>query len=147
MTPRRLGLLLGLAAMAVLGPRWVRAQGTKESQPITMYRAEGRDVVYFNVSCATATWTVVLSSDSIARSTFIQAISSNTQAVCLSSATSSQNCDSSAAGPELPPTSALTDYGHAGWACKAVTGTSAQRLKGYRARDRGDYGAIGLPGR
>lgn len=139
MTPRRLGLLFGLVALAA-APLLVGAQGTKEMLPITVYMTEGRNPIYFNVSCATATWTVVVSSDQIARSTFIEAISSNTMNVCLSSTTSSQACNSSAAGPELVPGQSLTDYSRAAWACKAVTGTAAQTIKGYRTRDQGDYG-------
>ncbi len=147
MNARRLGLALSLLALAGAVPRWVRAQGMARLETAPIFQSEGRDPVYFNVSCASATWTVIVASDTIARSTFMQSISSNTQAVCLSSATSSQNCDSNAKGPEIAPTSNFTDYSHAGWACKAVTGTSAQIIKGYRTRDRADFGAISFPER
>lgn len=140
MTPRRLGLLTALVVSVILAPRFVKAQGEKEILPIPMFMTEGRDPVYFNISCTTAAWAVVVSSDQIARSTFIESISSNTMNICLSSTTSSQNCDSTAAGPELVPGQTLTDYSRAAWSCKSVTGTSAQVIKGYRTRDRGDYG-------
>lgn len=146
MTPRRLGLLFGLAAVAVTGSRMVSAEGMKYQESQAVYQSEGSNPVYFNVSCATASWTVVIASDTISRSTFMQSISSNTQNICLSSSTSSQPCDSSAAGPELVPSSALTDYSRAAWACRSVVGTSSQTIKGYRTRDKRDTGWIGASG-
>ncbi len=151
MTPRRLGLLFGLAALAATGPRCVVAQGTLNIQPSTVYQSEGRNPVPFSVTCSTPSWTVVVSSDAISRSTFMEAISSNTAAVCLLPFTGgvtptvavSSQCVTATKGIELPPNSAYTDYSKAAWACAASSGTVNQVIKGVRTRDAGDYGNIG----
>lgn len=154
MTPRRLGLLMSLAALAALGPRFARAQGMAKQEAMPVFQSEGRNPITFAVACATATWTVVIASDTIARSTFIESISSNTASICLlpiASATVptvaiSSQCVPQTQGTELPPNSALTDYNRSGWACIASSGTATQYLKGYRTRDKGDIGYIGAPG-
>lgn len=154
MTPRRLGLLFGLAALAVIGPRFVLAQNEKFHEPQPVFQSEGRNPITFNVSCATATWTLVVASDTISRSTFMEAISSNTNTVCLlpvangvapTVAVSSQ-CTTATQGPELPPNSSLTDYTRAAWYCAASSGTVSNVIKGYRTRDKGDYGNVGALG-
>lgn len=151
MTPRRIGLLFGLAALAVLAPHSVMAQGEKYQEPQPVYQSEGRNPIPFRVSCATASWTIVVASDTIARSTFMESISSNTNAICLlpsatmttPSVSISSQCMTATQGPELPPNSSLTDYSRAAWYCAASSGTVANILKGYRTRDKGDYGRIG----
>lgn len=146
MTPRRLGLVVSILALAVLGPRWARAQGMAalESQPV--FQSEGRTPVAFAATCSTATWTLVIASDTISRSTFMESIAANTQPICLSPiAAGATQCVSTSAGPELSPNSELTDYSHAAWYCAASSGTTSQALKGYRTRDKGDFGGIGDP--
>ncbi len=154
MTPRRLGLLLALVAFAGAGARWAAAEGMKYQESQAVYQSEGSNPVTFNVSCATATWTVIIASDTISRSTFMESVSSNTYSICLlpitngtapSVAVSSQ-CTTSTQGPELIPNSALTDYSRAGWACASSSGTVTQTLKGYRTRDKRDTGWIGASG-
>ncbi len=118
-----------------------------------MFQSEGINPIVFNVSCATASWTVVVASDTIARSTFLQAVSSNTNTICLlpviygsvpTVAISSQ-CTTATKGIELPPNTWYTDYSRAGWACAASSGTVSGIIKGVRTRDRGDYGGIADP--
>lgn len=125
-------------------PSLALAQGQKyiESQPT--FQSEGRNPVSFNVSCATASWTLVIASATISRSTFMESISSNTYSVCLNpvSAPSTQ-CAQSAVGIELMPTQGYTDYSKASWWCSASSGTITQTIKGVRTQDKGDYGNIG----
>lgn len=149
MTARRAGLVVGLLGLALWGGqglREARAQGMLQVQGTTVYQSEGRDPVTFDVQCTTAPWVNVVSSDTISRSTFFQAISSNTTTICLvpgnTSPAASVRCSTTTAGPELAPNSALTDYSRAAWWCAASSGTTTQVLKGYRTRDRSDYGAI-----
>ena len=118
-----------------------------------MFQSEGFNPLPFNASCATATWTIVIASDTISRSTFLESISSNTNSICLipftlgvvpTVAVSSQ-CVTSTKGIELQPNTAYTDYSHAGWACAASSGTVSGTIKGVRTRDSGDYGGINSP--
>ena len=154
MTPRRLGLFVGLAAIAVLGPRWSRAEGMKYQEAQPVYQSEGSNPITFNVSCATGAWTIVIASDTISRSTFMESISSNTQNICLLPVTNgvaptvaiSSQCTTASPGPELVPSSSLTDYSRAGWACASSSGTVVNTIKGYRTRDKRDTGWIGASG-
>lgn len=149
MNARRLGLIVALCGLAVM----VRAQGMARLEPVPMFQSEGINPVPFSVSCATASWTLAIASDTISRSTFIESVSSNTNTICLlpviygvmpTVAVSSQ-CVTATKGIELTPNSAYTDYSHAGWACAASSGTVSNVLKGVRTRDRGDFGGIGSP--
>lgn len=154
MTARRIGLWCGLASLAIASARWANAQNQKYVEPQPVFMSEGRNPLTFNVSCATATWTIIVSSDTIARSTFMQSSSSNTNTICLlpsatgtaPSVSVSSQCVSATQGPELTPSSALTDYSHAAWYCASSSGTVANTIRGYRTRDKGDYGYIGAPG-
>lgn len=143
MTPRRIGLWLSILATTILVPKWVMAEASRYTDSTPVYQSEGNDRTWFNVSCATESWTIVLSSDTIARSTFIQSTSSNTYGVCLSSGPANTACTSSTVGVELSPNSAYTDYSKNSWYCRTSAGTIAQRLKGVRTRDNHDYGNIG----
>lgn len=144
MNARRLGLITGLLFMASYIPHIVLAQGQKYYEPQPVFQSEGRNPIAFSVNCATATWTLVIASDTISRSTLMESISSNTVSICLSpSVTSSSQCVTGTPGPELSPNSSLTDYSHVAWYCSASSGTTSQTIKGYRTRDKGDYGIIG----
>lgn len=151
MTPRRLGLCVSLAVAVLAGPRWLMAQGQINQYPAPVFQNEGRDPIAFNVLCATTPWTMAASSDTISRSTFLEATSSNTYAVCLvpgnTAPPASTRCSTGTVGVELPPNSSYTDYSRAAWWCAASSGTIAQPLKGVRTRDRGDYGNIAAPGK
>ncbi len=155
MTPRRLGLLLGLAALAAAGAHFAQAEGMGALQAIPMYQSEGSNPLKFSVTCPTATWTQVVSSDTISRSTFFQAVTSNTTTVCLIPAANaaaaptiavSSQCVTATQGVELPPNSALTDYSRAAWYCLSSSGTVSNVIKGYRTRDKRDIGNIGAAG-
>lgn len=154
MTARRLGLFFALAAAAALAPRWVRAEGMKYQEAQPVFQSEGSNPVTFNVNCATATWTIIIASDTISRSTFMEAISSNTNNVCLlpvtngvaPSVAASGQCTTATQGLELAPNSSLTDYSRAGWACAAASGTVVNVIKGYRTRDKRDIGWVGASG-
>lgn len=151
---RRLALLLGLAALAATAPRGASAEGMMYMQAQATYQSEGSNPVSFNTTCATATWTVVIASDTIARSTFMESISSNTNNICLLPITTgtaptvaiSSQCMTSTRGPELVPSSAMTDYSKAGWACASSSGTVSGVIKGYRTRDKRDIGWVGASG-
>lgn len=154
MTPRRLGLLLGLATLALTGTRIAIAEPMKYMESQGVYQSEGSNPSTFNVACATASWTVVITSDTISRSTFMESISSNTNSICLipvsnnvapTVAVSSQ-CINVTQGPELAPNSSLTDYSKAAWYCAASSGTVVNYIKGYRTRDLRDTGWIGAKG-
>lgn len=152
MTPRSLGLLASLLTAIVLvavSPNSSHAQNEKFREPQPVFQSEGRNPYAFNVSCSTSAWTIVVTSDTIARSTFIESISSNTNNVCLlpgptvpTVAVSSQ-CTTATQGPELVPSSSLTDYSRAAWYCASSSGTVSNILKGYRTRDVGDAGLVG----
>ncbi len=147
MPPRRLGALLALAALTFLGPQRSCAQGQINVQPSPVFQNEGRDPVVFNVTLSSGYLTIIVSSDTIARSTFIQNVSSNTSSACISPSSGSVACGSSWAGVQLPPNSALTDYTRSAWYGRLPAGISTMNLNGYRTRDRGDYGSIAAPGR
>lgn len=152
--PRGPFLLVALAAASCFAAAAARAEGMKYQEAQAVYQSEGSNPVSFNVNCATATWTIVIASDTISRSTFMESISSNTNNICLlpitngvapSVAVSSQ-CTTATQGPELVPSSELTDYSRAGWACASASGTVVNVLKGYRTRDKRDTGWIGASG-
>lgn len=153
MNARRLGLLFGLAALAVAAPRWMAAQGELGIQPAPTYNTEGRDPYPFTAACSSSSWTQVVSTDTIARSTLLIGISSNTAATCLipvpyqaPAPSTSTVCLSTTAAVQFPSgiQSALTDYSRAAWYCKASAGFSGTtNICGYRARDRGDFGRVG----
>lgn len=130
-----------------------RAQGMARLEATPVFQSEGINPIAFSVTCATATWTLAVASDTISRSTFLESVSSNTYQICLlpvvygvmpTVAISSQ-CTTATKGIELTPNSAYTDYSHAGWACASSSGTASGTIKGVRTRDRGDYGGIGDP--
>lgn len=153
---RQLVLAAGLLGAFLLAPVAVRAQGVLKNETTPVQQSEGRDPIVFTASCTSSGWTLVISSDVIAYSTLIVAVTSNTAGVCLyptSSSSSSASpsganqsgCFPYTGGTELPAqNSSLTDYSKAAWWCRSVAGT--QNLKGYRTRDRGDYGKISQPG-
>lgn len=154
MSPRCLVLLFGLAALAAAAARLAGAEGMKYEFSQAVYQSEGSNPVAFSVSCATASWTVVVASDTISRSTFLESVSSNTTNICLLPVTNgiapsvsvSSQCTTATPGPELPPNSSLTDYSRAGWACASSSGTVSNIIKGYRTRDKRDSGWVGAPG-
>jgi hypothetical protein len=143
MNPRRIGLIFALGLLLAYSPNLVRGQGTKFPQITPVYQEEGRQRVFFSATCTGSSWTLVVSSDSISRSTLITALAANSEPVCLSSSTATGSCSATTQGPELPASSSLTDYSHGEWYCQSYSGT--QYVKGYRTRDKGDYGNIGAP--
>lgn len=154
MTPRRLGLIFGLAALAVMGTHLALAEPMKYMESQAVYQSEGSNPITFNIACATASWTQVVSSDTISRSTFMESISSNTNSICLLATSNnviptvavSSQCINVTKGPELAPNSSLTDYSRAAWYCAASSGTVVNYIKGYRTRDLRDSGWIGATG-
>lgn len=147
MGPRWIEVLLAIAALTILGPGKVYAQGQINIQPSAMFQNEGRDPISFNVTLSSGYLTIIVSSDTIARSTFIQNVSSNTSNACISTSSGSAACGSSWAGVQIPPNSSLTDYTRSAWYGRLPTGIATQTISGYRTRDRGDYGSIASPGR
>jgi hypothetical protein len=144
MTPRRIGLIFGLAALVISGVRMASAQGQRYNDLQGVFQSEGRQRIWFNTACIPGSWTLIISSDTISHSTFMMSISSNTSSVCLSSSAAAGGCSATTQGPELAPNSWLTDYSHGEWYCESSAGT--QYVKGYRTRDKGDYGNIGATG-
>ena len=127
------GLIIGITGIGY-------SQGMKYVAPQSVFQSEGRDPYLFNASCASGYWSVVVSSDAIARSTLMQAPSGNTAVVCLAISSTTASCSVSLVGPELAPNTALTDYTKSVWYCRSVSGS--QNIKGYRTRDRGDFGGV-----
>lgn len=119
------------------------------SLPVSL--SEGFNPITFNVACATATWTLVIASDTISRSTFLENIPENANTICilpvlkgvLPTVAISSQCMSATQGVHLPTSAAYTDYSHAGWACASSSGTVTGQISGVRTRDSGDYGLIG----
>lgn len=143
-----------MAALAVLGVRFAKAEGMKYLESAPMYQSEGSNPVAFNVTCATATWTIIIASDTISRSTLMESIPANTQTICLLPGTTStvpniaisSQCMSSTGGIQLIPSYGLTDYSRAAWFCASSSGTVSGTITGYRTRDKRDYGSIGAAG-
>lgn len=148
MTARQWGLatvLIGVAIAAVLiHIPSAQAQGMLKIQPIAVFQNEGRDPIYFSTTCVSSSWNLALSSDTIVRSTYIIAPSSNTSVVCLSTGPTNANaCSASTIGDEIQPGGNETLYHHAAIYCRA--GAGSQVLKGHRTRDHGDYGQAPIP--
>lgn len=101
------------------------------------YRHEGDAPEEFNVACSSTAWTAVVAADRESRSVNMIAVSSNTAAVCLSSATSSGTCNASKEGVHLDPGSSLTDYTTRDWACRSTSG-NLDRVTGYRSKHSHD---------
>ena len=143
-----------LLAVLALMPGLVHAQGALQEQETPTFESEGFNPIPFNVACATASWTVVVASDTISRSTFFENIPENSSnTICLLPFTGgvtptvaiSSQCISVTKGVHLPMAAAITDYTHAGWACASSSGTVTEQISGYRTRDSGDYGDISNP--
>lgn len=147
MTPRRLGLFLALATLPVTGPKAAHAQGQINVQPAPVFQNEGRDPIPFNVTLSSLTLTVIVSSDTIVRSTYFQSVSSNTTSICISPSSGSTNCTTSWAGWQLSPNSSMIQYTRSAWYGRLPSGAPAQAVSGFRTRDRGDYGTISSPAR
>lgn len=131
---------LCVAALLALtaGVGLAQATGSVNSPYAQMqYRDEGNTRDLFNVSCSSTAWTTLISSQPVSRQVIFMALESNTDGVCLSSATSSNACDDSKKGPELEAGSSLTDYGILGWTCRSRA-NSVGRIKGYRSRHSSD---------
>lgn len=149
LTLRRFSFLFGIGLITALSYFLINtapvfAQGVAKNNPIAVFNTEGRNPVYFSVSCVPSSWTLLVSSDTIARSTFIVSIASNTAAVCLSTGpTNSNSCVQGTPSDELPPNSAETVYHRAAIYCRSGAGT--QTLKGHRNRDHADYGQVPIP--
>lgn len=146
----------GILAFLILYPVLSHSQGVLKNEVTPVQQSEGRDPIMFNSTCTATTWTLVTSSDVIAYSTLMVAAASNTATVCLTptptvssatalSAANFSGCFPYTPGVELPAQiSSLTDYSKAAWWCRSVVGT--QNIKGYRTRDRGDWGKVSQPG-
>lgn len=134
---------LALAALICFGST-AYAQGQAKQEVSPTFQQEGRDPIYYSTSCISTAWTLVLSSDTIARSTIVIAISSNTSSVCVSSGpTNANTCVGGTPGDELGPNSSITLNHRAAIYCRSALGT--QILKGHRNRDHADYGQPGVP--
>ena len=147
--------LIGLVvAVLAFVPCLGHSQGMDQIQVMPVFESEGFNPIAFNVACATASWTQVVSSDTISRSTFFENIPENSSnTICLLPFTGgvlptvsiSSQCVSVTKGIHLPMGAGITDYTHAGWACASSSGTVTEQISGYRTRDSGDYGGISDP--
>ena len=131
-----LSLLAGSAVPAF-------SNSAREIQTTPTYRDEGNAPELFNVACDSFTWATVVSSDTISRSVLFQWDASSLAGVCISTWTDG-NCNSETKGVEISSaTPSFTSYDQIRWNCRArPVNVAASRIKGYRARDRGDYGWI-----
>lgn len=133
-------VLISLAVPVLAGPN-----GRKTGDTTAVFTDDGDAPVLFSISCSSQAWTVLVSSDSISRSLLAQWGTNNLVGVCISSTTTSGTvCDDSIGGVELSSTTvAWSDNTKAGWNCRSrANASNVGILKGYRARDSGDYGAI-----
>ena len=142
-----------LLAVLALIPGLVHAQGMDQIQVMPVFESEGFNPIPFNVACGTNSWTVVVASDTISRSTFMENIPENANTICLIPFTggvlptvgTNGQCTSTTKGVHLPTSAATTDYTHSGWACQTAAGSVTGQISGYRTRDSGDYGGISDP--
>lgn len=138
--------MLKLLALLVLLPCSAWADGRYMTQVQPAYMDEGDSPVEFSVACSSLSWTMIVSSDTISRSVLFYAPVDNTasSSVCISLSSNTTACSASKPGTELTPDSSVTDYTKARWFCRARSG-STDRVKGWRSRDKRDYGDIGNP--
>lgn len=128
---------------------WADGVATTQVQPVHI--DEGDSPVLFSVQCSSQAWTVIVDSDTISRSVTMYSPRTNpnasTDAVCISTITSSfTSCVDGTAGVELTPDSSFTDYTKVKWNCRGrANNSSLHTIKGYRSRDKRDYGNIGNP--
>jgi hypothetical protein len=131
--------LLGSAGVAHAGG------GMLSINPAPTFVDNGRDRIDFTTACPSANWALVFAStDAISRAVYIEADTTNGATICLGTIGATWSCDNTAPGYVLGTSSVLIDYSHSAWYCRAgANAQSTQRLRGYRLRDRGDYGRIG----
>ena len=137
-----------LAGAFLIGGLSAHAQSGSRAQKgvVPVFQDEGRDPIYFNMACSSHTWTVVSASDTIRRSILMQLSLDSRATVCLSSITAaSHTCTDTTTGVELSSsTPSLTDFTSAAWRCRSREGGNITgRVRGYIARDRADFPAIG----
>lgn len=122
--------------------------GSLTTQPNPSYWSQGNAPLPFNIGCTTTSWTVVSSSDTIARGTIYISDETNSTNICISTTTNVNDlCNASTPGIDLSAGGSWTDYSEAGWNCRGKTpaGTPAtvtDNIHGVRYRDKGDYGSI-----
>jgi hypothetical protein len=110
---------------------------------VPVFQTEGRDAIFLSTVCTASSWSVVVSSDAISRSLFLQALSGNTGNICLGTGPNrtTDACVSTMASVELATSATYTTFSKEGIWCRSVQGS--QTLKGKRTRDRSDFGYIG----
>lgn len=136
-------LKLALAVIVLaLCPNGARAQSQAQIQALPSYQQEGRDPYLAAITCNSSGWTTVISSDTIRRSLYIQALSTNGSNICLGTSTNGTNdvCQSTHAGIELATSANYTSYTREQVLCRSVQGSPVVKVKA--ARDRADYGQI-----
>ncbi len=141
---RRLLPVLGLLFIL---PFTASAEGASKRSPQAVYIDEGDAIIPFAVTCASLSWTQILSSDTISRSVLYVAVSTNSTTICISTISASgYACTDDTPGMDLVPGASLADYTSISWYCRARQAAGAAdtrgKIKGRRSRDRGDYGAV-----
>ena len=124
--------LLGAVGLVEAGSKDYGARGKKSAQ-IT-YRQEGNRRIPFAVTCASETWTLVISSEPKSRQVIFFAPPANAYGVCLSSSAGAYTCADTTPGAEIQPGASMTDYGTYSWYCKSRNDDANEDvLKGFRS--------------
>ena len=141
-------MIWGLATclLGLIPTAWSEGADNKGTQ--RTFNDDGRDPVLFNVTCDSFSWTTVVTSDTISRSVLFQWEPTSASGVCIATWTiATSSCTSLTNGPFISSaTPSFTSYDQNRWNCRATSvNSAASRVRGYRARDRGDYGGINKP--
>ena len=103
------------------------------------YRNEGNTVAPFTLSCSSTAWTAVVAARAVRRSGLMQSLKANAYNVCIATTSASGDlCNDATPGIELAPGDSLTDFAEVAWNCRARTGSSGERIKGYESYDSAD---------
>lgn len=128
-----------------LFPALSHSEGALETGPKPIWLDEGDVPIPFSVTCASTSWTTLVSSDTIRRSLLVQSVSDNSKNICISTITTTgYACADGTPGIELGGKDTWSDYTVISWKCRArqTVGSTDTRgvLKGIVYRDKGDYG-------
>lgn len=152
MNPRKLGLIVGTVALAMVSclpflTGTASAQGRLRLQAAPVFQTDGRTVSEFAATCISTSWTQIVSSNTASRSTYVQLASGSGSDTCISVTSNTAGCTVSRVGVELSTWSYHIDhtyYGTAALYCRAAGNTSY--VKGYRGWDQaGDQGMVSDP--
>lgn len=134
-------LLLALLVPAVCHADNYGERGRIFTAPVYRMEGDGAGRQPFAVTCSSFTAaTAIVVADSTSRSVLMQALSSNTGGVCISTSSAmALPCADSMPSYEISPGASLTDYTQGAWYCSSRAG-NADKLKGARNTHTLDLG-------